>query len=78
MLWYAVLLGAAINILLFVMLRMRPFTQFVLGSITAFFLGAILFVIVALDDPRRGESGLDPGPLELIWDRTMVWDEPQD
>ena len=47
-----------------------------LGTITAFFLGVILFVIVALDDPLRGESGLDPEPLQLLWDRTMVWDEP--
>jgi hypothetical protein len=77
-LWYAVLVGAAINILLFVMLRMRPFQQFFLGTISAFFLGVILFVIVALDDPLRGESALDPGPLQLLWDRTMVWDEPQD
>ena len=38
-LWYAVLVGAAINILLYVMLRMRPFQQFFLGTITAFFLG---------------------------------------
>lgn len=75
-LWYAVLVGAAINMLLFVMLRMRPFTQFVLGSISGFFLGVILFVIVALDDPLRGDAGLDPGPLQLLWDRTMVWDEP--
>lgn len=75
-LWYAVLVGAVINLVLLVMLRMRFFVQFVLGSITAFFLGVILFVIVALDDPLRGESGLDPDPLQLLWDRTMVWDEP--
>jgi hypothetical protein len=75
-LWYAVLVGAAINLILFVMLRMRFFQQFILGTITAFFLGVILFVIVALDDPLRGGSGLDPGPLQILWDRTMVWDEP--
>jgi hypothetical protein len=75
-LWYAVLVGAAINLTLFVMLRMRFFQQFILGTITAFFLGVILFVIVALDDPLRGESGLDPDPLQVLWDRTMVWDEP--
>ncbi|MER2509331.1 DUF4239 domain-containing protein [Amaricoccus sp.] len=75
-LWYAVLVGAAINLLLLVMLRMRPVMQFFLGSITAFFLAVILFVIVALDDPLRGNSGLGPEPLRLLWDRTMVWDEP--
>jgi hypothetical protein len=76
-LWYAVLVGAAINLLLLVLLRMPPMRQFVLGTITAFFLGVILFVIVALDDPLRGESGLDPAPLQVLWERQMIWDEPQ-
>lgn len=75
-LWYAVLIGAAINLLLIVMLRMRPLQHFVLGTISAFFLGVILFVIVALDDPLRGEAGLDPGPFERLWERQMIWDEP--
>jgi hypothetical protein len=75
-LWYAVLVGAGINLMLLVMLRMRPLLQFVLGSTTAFFLAVILFVIVALDDPLRGARGLGPGQLELLWERTMIWDEP--
>jgi len=36
----------------------------------------ILFVIVILDRPLRGEAGLPPAPMELLWERTMVWDEP--
>ncbi|WP_136682393.1 bestrophin-like domain [Falsirhodobacter xinxiangensis] len=75
-LWYAVLVGAAINIILIVLLRMRPVRQFVLGTITAFFLGVILFVIVALDDPLRGEAAIQPDPLRRLWDRVMIWDEP--
>jgi hypothetical protein len=31
---------------------------------------------VTLDRPLRGESGLDPGPFDLLWERSMVWDEP--
>ncbi len=76
-LWYAVLVGAAINILLLLMLKMRPFPHFVLGAINAFFLGVVLFVIVALDDPLRGDSGLAPEPFERLWNREMRWDEPQ-
>jgi hypothetical protein len=75
-LWYAVLVGAAINILLLVALRMPLRQQFVLGTITAVFLGVILFVIVALDRPLRSISGLDPSPIKILWDRQMVWDEP--
>jgi hypothetical protein len=75
-LWYAVLLGAAINILLLVALRMQLRQQLVLGTITSFFLGVILFVIVALDRPLQGVSGLLPKPMQLLWERQMVWDEP--
>jgi hypothetical protein len=75
-LWYAVLVGGAINLLLLIMLKMRQLQHFVLGTLTAFFLGVILFVIVTLDRPLRGESGLSPRPLELLWERAMVWDEP--
>jgi hypothetical protein len=75
-LWYAVLVGAAINILLLVVLRMRLVAHFVIGTITAFFLGVILFVIVTLDRPLRGPSGLPPQGYELLWERLMIWDEP--
>jgi hypothetical protein len=76
-LWYAVLVGAITNILLIVLLKMPLFQQFVLGSINAFFLGVILLVIIVLDRPLRGEAGLDPDPLQIVWDRQMIWDEPQ-
>ena len=76
MLWYAVLVGAGATVLLLVALRMPLRQQFVLGTITVFFLGVILFVIVSLDKPLRGISGIDPGAMRLLWERQMVWDEP--
>ncbi len=75
MLWYAVLVGALISVILFIMLKMRPHQQFLLGTITSVFLGVILFVIVSLDDPLRGEQGIGPDALVLLWERQMVWDE---
>ncbi|MGI9525081.1 MAG: hypothetical protein ACR2PG_25920 [Hyphomicrobiaceae bacterium] len=75
-LWYAVLVGAGINLLLLVLLRIRLVQQFALGTITMFFLGVILVVIITLDKPLRGQTGLNPEPLKLLWDRAMVWDEP--
>lgn len=77
-LWYAVLMGAALNILLLVMLRMPLMRQFVLGVIAAFYLGVILFVIVALDNPLHGSTALPPEPLQILWDRTMSWDEARE
>lgn len=75
-LWYAVLVGALLNVLLIVLLRIRPVQHLILGTISTFFLGVILFVIIALDKPLRGEQGIDPGPMQLLWERSMVWDEP--
>ncbi len=74
-LWYAVIVGAAVNVFLLVLLKMQLLQQFLLGTITAFFLSVILFVIVTLDRPLRGDSGLAPEPLQLLWERLMVWDE---
>jgi hypothetical protein len=74
-LWYAVLVGALVNVILFVMLKMRFAQHLLLGTITSFFLGVILFVIVSLDDPMRGEQGLEPRPFLLLWERQMIWDE---
>jgi hypothetical protein len=74
-LWYAVLVGALVNVILFVMLKMRFAQHLLLGMITSFFLGVILFVIVSLDDPMRGDQGLEPRPFLLLWERQMIWDE---
>lgn len=77
LLWYAVLAGAVLNVMLICLLRMRPVRQFFLGTVTSLFLAVILFVIVTLDAPLRGEEGLPPLPLQMVWDRAMAWDEPQ-
>ena len=75
-LWQAVLVGAGISILFMTILRIRLMQHLVLGSITAFFLGVILFVITTLDRPLRGEAALPPEPFETLWTRAMIWDEP--
>lgn len=74
-LWYAVIMGAAVSILVLLMIRARPLTHFVLASISAFFLGVILFVILALDAPLRGPEGLSSEPYEELWFQQMAWDE---
>ena len=75
-LWYAVIVGAVINVVLLVMLRMGLFTHLILGGLASFFLGVIIFVIVALDDPLRGARQIQPAAMELVWERVMMWDEP--
>jgi hypothetical protein len=75
-LWYAVGIGAVISVVVIAMLRMKIVAHFILGAISIFFLGVILFVIVVLDDPLRGLSGVAPTAFETVWERQMRWDEP--
>jgi hypothetical protein len=75
-LWYAVAIGAVINVMLLIMLKIRLFQHLLLGGVASFFLGVMLCVIIALDDPLRGEQGLSPAPFEALWLDQMRFDEP--
>jgi hypothetical protein len=74
-LWYVVAIGAAINIILIWMLRMRFFTHMVLGGIVAFFLGVVIFLVATMDSPMRGEISVQSTPYQLLYDGLMQWDE---
>jgi hypothetical protein len=70
-LWYVVIVGAALNIVLFWMFDMRFFVHLILGGIVAFFLGVMILIIVNLDSPFRGDITVDPGPIEAVYDSLM-------
>jgi uncharacterized membrane protein len=72
-LWYAVAIGALINIVLIWMLDMRFFTHMLLGGIVSFFLGVMIFLIASMDNPMKGS--VTPASYQLVYDVLMVWDE---
>jgi hypothetical protein len=72
-LWYAVAIGALINIVLIWMLEMRFFTHMLLGGIVSFFLGVMIFLIASMDNPMKGS--VTPASYQLVYDVLMVWDE---
>jgi hypothetical protein len=74
-LWYAVLIGALINIVLIWMLDMRFFTHMLLGGIVSFFLGVMIFLIASMDNPMKGEVSAPPDDYRLVYDTLMQWDE---
>jgi Protein of unknown function (DUF4239) len=74
-LWYVVAVGALVNIILIWMLNMRFFTHIILGGIVAFFLGVVVFLIIAMDRPMRGEVSVQPAAYQLVYDVLMQWDE---
>lgn len=66
--WYVVIIGAVINIALVWLFDMRLFAHFLLGGTLAFFLGAMILLIAAMDNPYRGEVSVSPKPFEdLYW-----------
>ena len=74
-LWYAVAIGALINIVLIWMLDMRFFTHMLLGGIVSFFLGVMIFLIASMDNPMKGEVSVPPANYQLVYDVLMQWDE---
>ena len=70
-LWYVVLMGAALNILLFWMFDMRFLVHMILGGIVAFFLGMRILIIVNHATPFRGDVTVGADPFAAVYDSMM-------
>ena len=75
-LWYVVVTGAFLTIAFLWMLHMELVPQILLGGITAFFLGIMIFLIYAMDHPLRGAVSVPPDSFQSVYDLVMKWDEP--
>jgi hypothetical protein len=75
-LWYVVFIGALLMIAFLWMLHMELGSQIILGGITAFFLGIMIFLIYAMDRPLQGAVSISPGPFRSVYDQVMKWDAP--
>ncbi|MCY2980035.1 MAG: DUF4239 domain-containing protein [Planctomycetota bacterium] len=65
--WYVVIVGAFINLVIVWMFDMRLMTQFTLGGLLSLFLGTMMFLIAAMDNPLRGEVSVSPAAFELVY-----------
>jgi Protein of unknown function (DUF4239) len=75
-LWYVVVVGAFLTIAFIWMLHMELIPQILLGGITAFFLGIMIFLIYAMDHPLQGAVSVPPDSFQSVYDLVMKWDEP--
>jgi hypothetical protein len=57
------------------MLHMNIVSQFLLGGITALFLGFMIFLIYSLDRPLQGAISVSPDAFQAVYDQLMKWDE---
>jgi hypothetical protein len=75
-LWYVVFTGAFLMIAFLRMLYMELVSQIILGGITAFFLGNMIFLIYEMDRPLKGAVSVRPDSFQSVYDLVMRWDEP--
>jgi hypothetical protein len=71
--WYVVVVGAIINLALVWMFEMRFVTHLILGGLLAAYLGTMIFLIAAMDNPFRGEVSVAPTAFEALF-KQMVED----
>jgi hypothetical protein len=64
--WYVVIVGVVINIAMVWLFEMRFVTELFLGGLLSFFLGTMIFLIAAMDNPFRGEVSVPPEAFETI------------
>jgi len=74
-LWYVVVIGAFLTIAFLWMLHMDLMPQIMLGGVTAFFLGIMIFLIYAMDHPLQGAVSVPPDSFKAVYDLVMKWDE---
>jgi hypothetical protein len=74
-LWWVVGIGAVIALLLVAMLDMEIHVHLILGAALSMFLGLVIFLIAAMDNPFRGEVSVTPAPLRQVYETLM---EPSD
>ena len=73
-LWYVVFIGAFLMIAFLWMLHMELVSQIILGGITAFFLGIMIYLIYAMDRPLQGAVSIPSDSFRSVYDLVMKWD----
>jgi Protein of unknown function (DUF4239) len=70
-LWWVVAIGALLNIALVWLLDMEIHVHLILGGILSLFLGIVIFLIAAMDNPFRGDVSVGPDAFQLVYDSLM-------
>lgn len=73
-LWFVVVIGIVVNIALIWLLDMKLIAHLFLGGLIAFFLGTMIALIAAMDNPFRGEESVQPTAFEMVWTSLMSKD----
>ena len=67
--WYVMILGAIFNIMLCWMFNMKLISHIVLGGILAAYLGTMMYLIIDMNQPFRGDVSISAEPFEVLYRR---------
>jgi hypothetical protein len=70
-LWWVVLLGAAVNVILLWMLDIKLLPHMILSGVISFYLATLIALIAAMDNPFRGEVSVSADAYELVYETVM-------
>lgn len=68
--WFIVLVGAVMNVLVIWMFDLRPFTHAIIGGTLSLFIGLVIYMVAVLDAPFKGVYGLKPESIIAIHGRS--------
>jgi hypothetical protein len=70
--WYLVVIGALLNIVLVWLFDMRLITQLLLGGLHSFFIAMVIALIAAMDNPYQGEVSIGPDAFRSVYEGLMT------
>jgi hypothetical protein len=70
--WYVVFIGAILNIFILWLFDMKLAVHLILGGLLSFFIGSVICLLAAMDNPFRGEVSVTPEPFESVYQSLMA------
>ena len=71
LMWYVVIIGAIVNIMIVWFFDMKVLAHLFLGGILALFLGTVVCLIAAMDNPYSGEMGIGSDAFQEVYQNLM-------
>lgn len=68
--WFIVLVGAAMNVVVIWMFDLRQFTHAIIGGTISMFIGLVIYMVAVLDAPFHGVRGIKPTPIIEIHEQS--------
>lgn len=72
LMWYVVVIGTIINIMLIWMVNGRKHIHVMLTGLLSGFMGLVIFLIAAMDHPFRGDVSVGPEAIEEVYQSMML------